>query len=119
LADYNSNPGNIRFANQAGAIRGAGGFARFRTPEDGIKALETQITLDANRGDNIRSFIEDYAPPNENNTELYIKHMTSTLGVSENTTLEEVIRTKGIRAIAKAIALKEDGNYYNKIKDLF
>jgi hypothetical protein len=75
--------------------------------------------LDANRGDNIRTFIQDYAPPSENNTELYIKHMTTTLGVPETTTLKEIIETQGIRAIAKAIAMKEDRNYFNKIKDLF
>lgn len=107
------------FADQPGAISGPRGFARFRTPEDGIKALKNQITLDSNRGDTIRTFIEDYAPRHENDTELYIKHMTTTLGVSENTTLKKIIETQGIMAIAKAIAMKEDGNYYNKIKHLF
>lgn len=77
------------------------------------------MTLDANRGDNIRTFIEDYAPSNENDTEAYIKHMVKTLGVPETTTLKQIIDTVGIKAITRAIAMKEDGNYYNKIKDLF
>lgn len=118
LADYNMNPGNLRFANQRGAVN-ENGWAKFSNPQDGIAALENQITLDARRGDNIRTFIEDYAPRNENDTEAYIRHMASTLGVSEDTSLTDIIASQGIRAIAKAIAMKEDGNYYNTIKDLF
>jgi hypothetical protein len=112
------NPGNLRFANQRGAVN-ENGWAKFSNPQDGIAALENQITLDARRGDNIRTFIEDYAPRNENDTEAYIRHMASTLGVSEDTSLTDIIASQGIRAIAKAIAMKEDGNYYNTIKDLF
>jgi len=112
------NPGNLRFANQTGAVN-ENGWAKFSNPQDGIKALESQIMRDAKRGDNIRTFIEDYAPNNENDTEAYIKHMASTLGVSEDTSLTDIISSQGITAIAKAIAMKEDGNYYNTIKDLF
>ena len=50
LAQKNNNPGNLRFAGQEGASEGAGGFARFETPEAGYKALQRQIELDKVRG---------------------------------------------------------------------
>jgi hypothetical protein len=49
LAFKNNNPGNLRFANQKNAIQGHGGFAKFRTVEDGFQGLIRQIVLDQTR----------------------------------------------------------------------
>lgn len=49
LAGKNNNPGNLRYVGQKGATQGAGGFARFATPEAGWQALLNQIDLDKSR----------------------------------------------------------------------
>lgn len=79
LADRNNNPGNIRFVGQAGATRGAGGFARWDSMDQGIEAYFGLL----DRG--YRSFIDNqdwagmvnkYAPPSENDSALYTRQIT-------------------------------------------
>lgn len=45
LSVRNNNPWNIRYARQAGAVPGDGNFARFDSPEAGVKAAERQLML--------------------------------------------------------------------------
>lgn len=68
--------------------------------------------LDAKRGDTVETFIKEYAPSNENDTESYIEHMVKELGVKRNTPLKEIIDTQGVENVAKAIAKKEDHNFF-------
>jgi hypothetical protein len=75
--------------------------------------LLKQITYDANRGDNLEKFVREYAPTTENDTEAYVKHMLRELGVSRTDSLANIIKLKGIGAVAEAISKKEDINYYN------
>lgn len=103
LAYVNNNPGNLRFAGQSGASQGQGGFAKFSTPEEGVKALTNQITLDASRGHTLASFISKFAPPTENNTAQYISQAIASLGVTKDTPLSKIPADK----LAKFIALKE------------
>ena len=103
LAQVNNNPGNLRFAGQAGAIQGQGGFAKFSTPEAGYNALLNQIKLDADRGHTLASFVTKYAPPSENDTALYIKQIAQALSANPNTRLGEL----DIQKLGKAMALKE------------
>lgn len=90
LAYVNNNPGNLRFVGQAGASQGEGGFARFENPVDGFWALVDQVKLDASRGHTISSYVNKFAPPSENDTELYLKQMTETLGVAPHTFLNSL-----------------------------
>lgn len=105
LASRNNNPGNLRFANQEGAIPGDKGFAKFETPEDGYVALQNQIELDKGRGHTVESFINKYAPPVENNTSAYTKSVAEKAGVSPKTPLKEV----STNLLAKEIARIESG----------
>jgi hypothetical protein len=105
LAYVNNNPGNLRFAGQAGAVPGEGGFAYFSSPYAGYKALEKQMRVDADRGLTLRQLIEKYAPPEENDTELYIQQIADQLGVSENTKIDTLHTGK----LARAIMQKESG----------
>jgi len=105
LAYVNNNPGNLRFAGQAGAVPGEGGFAYFPSPYAGYQALEKQMRLDADRGLTLRQLIEKYAPPEENDTELYIQQMSEQLGVSESTKIDSIHTGK----LARAIMQKESG----------
>lgn len=103
LAYVNNNPGNLRFAGQAGASQGQGGFAKFDSPEAGVKALNNQIALDASRGHTLASFINKYAPPTENNTSQYLTQAIANLGVTKDTPLSKIPTDK----LVKFIALKE------------
>ena len=72
LSQRNRNPGNLRFAGQKESICEEYGFAVFPNDPAGWRALVRQITLDQNRGDTIRKFIEEYAPSHENDTASYV-----------------------------------------------
>lgn len=105
LADKNNNPGNLRFVGQMGATQGEGGFARFETPEAGWQALISQVQLDQSRGLTLAQFVNKYAPPNENNTNLYVQQMSTWLGVDPNVPLSKIDAT----TLAENIAKKESG----------
>lgn len=106
LAYVNNNPGNLRFAGQAGATQGDGGFARFSTPEAGFRALQNQIRLDAGRGLTLDKFINKYAPPTENNTSQYLTQVASRLGVDP----DEPLTSLDLNELAKEIAKKESSS---------
>jgi hypothetical protein len=103
LAKVNNNPGNLRYVGQKGATKGEGGFAKFSSPEEGVKALENQIRLDSSRGLTLAQFINKYAPPSENNTSQYLTQMMKTLNVPANTKISKI----DLKKLTKAIALKE------------
>ncbi len=86
---------------QEGAAPGKGGFAKFPTPEAGVKALDNQIALDASRGHTLESFIKKYAPPSENNTSQYVKQATTALNVSPKTPISQIDRKKLLQFMAK------------------
>jgi uncharacterized FlgJ-related protein len=80
LAQQNNNPGNIRFNNQDGAVRGAGGFAKWNSMDQGIEAYFKLL----DRG--YRSFIDNkdwsglvnkYAPPSENDSGAYTRNIVN------------------------------------------
>jgi len=103
LSFVNNNPGNLRFAGQAGAVEGEGGFAKFTSPDAGVKALTNQIKLDTGRGHTLASFINKFAPPTENDTNQYIAQAVKNLGVSPETPLSKIPQDK----LTKFMALKE------------
>ena len=81
-----NNPGNLRCANQSNSTC-ENGFAVFPDTITGFRGLLMQLELDKGRGDTIRTFIEDYAPKAENNTEAYIATIVEKTGKPENTRL--------------------------------
>lgn len=105
LAYVNNNPGNLRFAGQAGAMKGEKGFARFDSPGAGLAALDRQIALDASRGLTLAGFVNKYAPPTENDTGTYLRQIASATGATASTPLTSVDRLKLIQAVAR----KESG----------
>lgn len=109
LSFANNNPGNLRFANQTGAVQGKGGFARFNSPEEGLNALMNQIKLDAGRGHTLSTFINKFAPPTENNTKLYIQQAMKALGVSKDTPISQIPLDK----LTQFVALKESSTKIN------
>lgn len=105
LAYRNNNPGNLRYAGQAGATQGDSNFARFQTPEQGYQALINQIQLDQRKGMPLGAFIAKYAPPEENDTSAYVQHVARALGINPGTPIDNL----SPHELAKVIAQKESG----------
>lgn len=120
----NNNPGNLVFANQEGATlespnaKGEQRFARFNTPEEGIRALANQVSSYYNgtsaaagyqKLQTVSSIISKWAPPNENNTNQYIDNVSKYLGVSPNEKID-VSNPEVMTQLVRAIATKEGGN---------
>lgn len=106
LAVANNNPGNLRFVGQPGAVQGKGGFAKFESPEAGIQAMKNLLVLRKNQGMTLNQLINSYAPPIENDTDLYINQISSALNVPPNTPLSQI----DINALARAMAKKESSS---------
>jgi hypothetical protein len=104
----NNNPGNLVFKGQKGAIgQDSAGFAIFATINDGWKALERQITLDAGRGHTLHTFVYKYAPPETNDTEKYIRFLMDEMAILYDSVL---IKDLNLKTLSKAIA-KYEGFY--------
>ena len=96
----NNNPGNLIFANQTGAVKGAGGFAKFPTYDDGVAALKWQIQNYIDRGYSLTSFFNKYAPPNTKNdaggvqtsamTQAYINSVSQATGIDPSIPLNTI-----------------------------
>ncbi len=86
----NNNPGNLVFANQELAVgKDDKGYAQFASAEDGWSALYAQIELDKERGLSLEKFIYKYAPPKDNNTQLYINKVLKGTGLTQKDLLSE------------------------------
>lgn len=120
----NHNLGNLVFANQEGATletpnaKGEQRFARFNTPEEGIRALANQVSSYYNgtsraagyqKLQTLSSIISKWAPANENNTNQYIDNVSKYLGVSPTDKID-VSNPEVMTHLVRAIATKEGGN---------
>ena len=92
ISEFN-NPGNIEAGiGFEGEIEGEGygpnkRFAKFRTPQLGIRALKLDLTTKLRRfnGD-LAAMINQYAPPSENDTGQYLKVVQQYAGVKDRYT---------------------------------
>ncbi|MBD1554788.1 structural protein P5 [Pseudomonas typographi] len=122
----NNNPGNIDY-NPRNSWQGQLGievgvsyprFARFDTPENGIRALAKLLL--AYRGkdgmpgvggpgiDTVRETINRWAPGGENDTEAYIASVANYLGVKPNDPID-VRLPATLRRLVEAIIVHENG----------
>ena len=110
----NNNPGNIRKSNikwQGLALEQTdGAFYQFSRPEYGIRALCRVLrTYQRKYGLNdVRSIINRFAPPVENDTDSYVYAVAKALGVSSNITINLEDRETMIKLL-KAIIKHENG----------
>ena len=90
----NNNPGNLEFgdfARRYGAIGSDGRFAIFPTYEAGKRAKEALLFEGRGyAGMTIAQAITRYAPPNENDTAMYIRTAAAAAGVSPNTLMGDL-----------------------------
>jgi hypothetical protein len=89
----NNNPGNIeKGAPWQGLDDPAddGRFCRFKSPEYGIRAIaRIMITYQDKYGINTpHSIVNRWAPPHENDTGAYAKHVAEVLDIGEHSTFD-------------------------------
>ncbi|WP_338807126.1 structural protein [Pseudomonas chlororaphis] len=111
----NFNPGNIRHVKGTrwqgmSANQNDTAFVQFIGPQWGIRALaRTLITYQDKHGlRTVRAIIGRWAPPNENNTESYIRQVDGRLGVSPEERID-VYDYRTMRALTEAIIRHENG----------
>ena len=96
----NNNPGNLR---------PGGNFAQYPDMQSGLAALDNNLQSYGKQGVNtIAGVISKWAPPNENDTNGYIKEVSQRLGVSPNQQIDlsnPLVR----QSLSTAIALRENG----------
>lgn len=108
----NHNPGNIRKGNDWQGLAPNGldaEFDVFVSAEMGFRAL-CRVLLNYKRKHGlktVRQVIGRWAPPNENNTDAYIKFVAASVGVSPDHEL--TFDRQQLFLLAKAIARKENG----------
>jgi len=84
-AQRNNNPGNIWDGTGKGKPRRVWpsipiddkGFLIFPSPAQGIAYLLRQIAVNVAAGLTLREFVAKWAPPNENDTEAYVKFVSA------------------------------------------
>lgn len=68
--------------NNPGALMPGGRLASYKTPEEGLAALDSNLQSYGKRGiSTLRGVVQTWAPPNENDTAAYIAHMAKATGL--------------------------------------
>ena len=78
---YSTNSRAFRNKNEGNIENPDGTMKVFPTLLDGFVALVDDIA--ANRGKTLSAFIAKYAPPNENNTSMYLQVVSQLSGIGE------------------------------------
>ena len=81
LPAKNNNPGDLRAAPWLQNPKIVNNFAVFSSPAQGIGGLYHQIALDIARGSTLRTLIQKWAPPTENNTQNYLAETARRVGI--------------------------------------
>lgn len=104
IADRFNNPTNLRWAEGYETHDTASGkFAVFPTLDEGVLAAAKQLQLYGTRGvDTVREIASTWAPPNENDTEAYIRHVVRSTRFGEN----EKLNLNDPAVLAKLISAK-------------
>lgn len=110
----NNNPGNIEASDKnpwEGQTGSDGRFAKFETPEHGIRALgKNLITYYQKHGlDTVGEIITRWAPPKENKTDAYIKAICDQLGVAADQQID-VTNPRTLAALCAGIVNHENGS---------
>lgn len=110
----NNNPGNLEASSSnpwVGQTGSDGRFAKFETPEHGIRALGRNLISYQRQGiDTVSDIINRWAPPSDNNdTSAYIKAVCAQLGVTANQPLD-ASNPDTLQALCAAIIKHENGS---------
>ena len=110
----NNNPGNLEYSKTnpwVGQTGDDGRFAKFETPEHGIRALGRNLLSYQRQGiDTVSDIINRWAPPSDNNnTEAYIQAVCSQLGVTPDQPLD-ASNPDTLKALCASIIQHENGS---------
>ncbi|EPG8282638.1 hypothetical protein WJD78_003222 [Klebsiella aerogenes] len=110
----NNNPGNLEASSSnpwVGQTGSDGRFAKFETPEHGIRALGRNLLSYQRQGiDTVSDIINRWAPPSDNNdTAAYIKSVCTQLGVKADQPLD-ASNPDTLQALCAAIIKHENGS---------
>ncbi|MDF8955803.1 hypothetical protein OU608_15150 [Escherichia coli] len=110
----NNNPGNLEYSKTnpwVGQTGDDGRFAKFETPEHGIRALGRNLMSYQRQGiDTVSEIINRWAPPTDkNDTISYIKAVCEQLGVSADEPLD-ASNPDTLKALCAAIIHHENGS---------
>lgn len=110
LGEWNNNYWNMRYGEPwRNSSKGAGGFARFNTVEDGARAAVINLNTYYNRGlDTINEIISSWAPSTENDTQNYINIVASKMHKDPNEHIN-IKDAKTIEDLLHAMAKVEIG----------
>lgn len=111
----NNNPGNIRISKNndwLGKVPAKdntdGSFEQFTHYKYGVRALIVLLRNYVKSGRNtITKIFAEFAPPNENNTQQYIKFVADRVGIGANDAITP--NKDSMRALCQAIAKMENG----------
>jgi hypothetical protein len=119
----NNNPGNlIRTANAwQGKLSYKDSkdekFEQFIDIKHGVRAMIKDLINDISKGKNtVKKLIYEYAPPNENNTQMYINSVSKSIGIKE----DEIIKTVNnefLTLLSRAIMKVELGKSHTLVTD--
>ena len=104
------NPGDLMFAGQPGATRGAHGLARFGSWGGGLGAMARQLELYYGRGyDTVSSIVSHYSPAKAgNNVPAYIAAVDAQMGVTATQRLN-LDNAKTLAGLMRAMIHHEQG----------
>lgn len=110
----NNNPGNLEYSKTnpwVGQTGDDGLFAKFETPEHGIRALGRNLLSYQRQGiDTVSDIINRWAPPSDNNnTDAYIQAVCAQLGVAPDQQLD-ASNPDTLKALCAAIIQHENGS---------
>ncbi|EPJ2014149.1 hypothetical protein [Salmonella enterica] len=110
----NNNPGNLEYSKTnpwVGQTGDDGRFAKFETPEHGIRALGRNLLSYQRQGiDTVNDIINRWAPPSDNNnTDAYIQAVCAQLGVTPDQPLD-ASNPETLKALCASIIQHENGS---------
>ncbi|AWQ49201.1 hypothetical protein [Serratia marcescens] len=110
----NNNPGNIEASDKnpwEGQSGSDGRFAKFETPEHGIRALGKNLLAYQAKGfDTVAEIVNRWAPASDgNNTDAYIKALCGALGVGANDQVD-MSNPRTLAALCAGIVKHENGS---------
>lgn len=115
----NNNPGNIEHGSPwqgLAAEQWDDRFCTFEKPVYGIRAIarilityqDKRLAADGSKIDTVQEIVERWAPPHENNTQSYGKHLRDALGIDRGTPVN-VHDFDTMRTLVETIILHENG----------
>src|ERR1700761_263958 len=89
----NNNPGDLRHSPHSSHVgEGSNDIGKIPNPQEGWDDLERQLQLYAKRGITLREAVYEFAPPEENDSEQYLKFICEELGVSQDTSVADALK---------------------------